>query len=495
MTVFGARRAAIWVLVVALGLSIVIVLSAPPASAAAGTAAKFVPVVPTRVMDTRSGIGVPAGRPAPLAVVNLSIAGVGGVPTAGATAVVLNVTVTGSANAGYVQAFPTGTGQLGASSNLNLNYPGQTMAALVTVPIGGGGQVSFFDVPGGHLIADVFGYYTETPASSDGRYQTVTPTRILDSRDRTGMAPIVVPPGPQPPANPRNTVNCDDFANWTQANTWFWTYYPYYGDVAVLDADNDLIPCESLPGAPKAPYRPPAPPAPPAPDLNPKPSAGAVIDLQITGRGGVPSSGVSAVVLNVTATDSDGSGWIQVIPSGAAVGSSSNLNINGRGETVANQVVVPVGSNGRVLLSLAVGTDVIADVAAYFTDSSAATEASGLFVALQPARLMDTRSGAKPAGGTTTGLAPSGSAGIPTDGVSAVLLNATATQPDSDGWLQLFPTGQSIPGASSNLNYAKWQTVANAAIEALGDGKQITLFTPVSTHILVDVFGYFTGAA
>ena len=33
------------------------------------------------------------------------------------------------------------------------------------------------------------------------------------------------------------------------ANDWFQTYYPHYGDVAVLDPDNDLIPCESLAGA------------------------------------------------------------------------------------------------------------------------------------------------------------------------------------------------------------------------------------------------------
>ena len=57
--------------------------------------------------------------------------------------------------------------------------------------------------------------------------------------------------GPSPagrPPNPGNNKNCGDFPSWAAANVWFQTYYPYYGDVAQLDADNDGILCESLPG-------------------------------------------------------------------------------------------------------------------------------------------------------------------------------------------------------------------------------------------------------
>ena len=52
------------------------------------------------------------------------------------------------------------------------------------------------------------------------------------------------------PDNPEDTKNCGDFANYSEAKTWFDTYYPYYGDVANLDGDNDGEPCESLPGGP-----------------------------------------------------------------------------------------------------------------------------------------------------------------------------------------------------------------------------------------------------
>ena len=38
-----------------------------------------------------------------------------------------------------------------------------------------------------------------------------------------------------------------DQATQAAAQSWFNTYYPYYGDVAQLDSDGDLIACETLP--------------------------------------------------------------------------------------------------------------------------------------------------------------------------------------------------------------------------------------------------------
>jgi hypothetical protein len=52
------------------------------------------------------------------------------------------------------------------------------------------------------------------------------------------------------PDNPGDSKNCGDFANYAEAKAWFDKYEPYYGDVARLDRDGDLIPCESLSGAP-----------------------------------------------------------------------------------------------------------------------------------------------------------------------------------------------------------------------------------------------------
>ncbi|MGA1838256.1 cell wall-binding repeat-containing protein [Herbiconiux sp. 11R-BC] len=63
-------------------------------------------------------------------------------------------------------------------------------------------------------------------------------------------APPAPPTQPQQPAKPADK-DCKDFPNYAAAKAWYDTYFPYYRDIAKLDGDNDGIPCESLPGAPK----------------------------------------------------------------------------------------------------------------------------------------------------------------------------------------------------------------------------------------------------
>jgi len=58
------------------------------------------------------------------------------------------------------------------------------------------------------------------------------------------------PPPPPKPSNPGDSKNCGDFSTWPAAQAWFDTYYPDYGDIAMLDQDGDHIACESLPGHP-----------------------------------------------------------------------------------------------------------------------------------------------------------------------------------------------------------------------------------------------------
>lgn len=74
----------------------------------------------------------------------------------------------------------------------------------------------------------------------------------LTSCDSLVPPPVIQPPvtPPSAPANPGDTKNCSDFSTWQAAQDWFNLYYPYYGDVARLDQNNDLIVCETLPGHP-----------------------------------------------------------------------------------------------------------------------------------------------------------------------------------------------------------------------------------------------------
>jgi hypothetical protein len=292
---------------------------------------KFHPLSPARILDTRTGVGTPAVKPAAGTTVVFAPAGAGGVPAIGATAVVLNVTITDASGVGFVQVFPTGQAVIGSSSNPNVERVGETIPSLVVAPIGDGGQVSIYTQGGGHLLADVFGWFGPSPATVDGRYLSLAgPRRVLDTRD----------PNLVPVPNPGDVANCGDFATWDAANRWFWTYHRY-GDPGRLDGVGNGVPCESLPGVSATPLMP--------VDLF-KPTAGATVTLPLGGgSGGIPA-GATAVVANVTATEATAAGFVTIVPTGAPIGQSSNLNVEAAGQTVANLAVVPLAADGSVTL-------------------------------------------------------------------------------------------------------------------------------------------------
>ncbi len=89
--------------------------------------------------------------------------------------------------------------------------------------------------------------------------------------------------------------------------------------------------------------------------------------LSVLNQGGVPSGGVAAVVLNVTATEATNGGYVTVYPSGEAAPLASNLNIVA-GQTRANLVIAKVGADGCVALFNSNGAvHLLADVVGYFT--------------------------------------------------------------------------------------------------------------------------------
>ncbi|SEG49070.1 hypothetical protein SAMN05216223_105466 [Actinacidiphila yanglinensis] len=125
----------------------------------------FVSTSPTRILDTRTGLGASKGQVASGGVVHLKVNGAG--PVTNATSVLLNVTVTRSTAGGYVTAYPGGASRPTSSV---LNYAkGRTVANLVTLPIGPDGTVSLFHSGGSaDLVADVEGYTTLTPGTGQG---------------------------------------------------------------------------------------------------------------------------------------------------------------------------------------------------------------------------------------------------------------------------------------------------------------------------------------
>src|SRR5439155_18928503 len=79
-------------------------------------------------------------------------------------------------------------------------------------------------------------------------------------------------------------------------------------------------------------------------------------------------------------------------PSGPPRPNASNLNFV-PGQTVANRVIVPLGTGGQIsLFNFQGSTNLVADVSGWFTDGSTTTTGSH-FASLTPQRILDTRSG------------------------------------------------------------------------------------------------------
>jgi hypothetical protein len=75
-----------------------------------------------------------------------------------------------------------------------------------------------------------------------------------------------------------------------------------------------------------------------------------------------------AYSLNITVTNTQGSGFILIYPQGGAQPVVSTLNYNA-GDTVANAAIVPAGTGGGVTVVAGVsGTNLIIDINGYFTD-------------------------------------------------------------------------------------------------------------------------------
>lgn len=225
--------------------------------------------------------------------------------------------------------------------------------------------------------------------------------------------------------------------------------------------------------------------------------AGGTLNLTVTDRGGVPASGVSAVALNVTATEGTLPSFITVYPTGSGRPTASNLNTSAN-QTIANMVIVPVGTNGQVsLFNLAGNVHLVADVLGYFP--------TGSVTGLNPARLMDTRAGTSTVDGQFAGIGAVGAGGttnltvlnrggVPSSGVGAVALNVTATEGTSSSFVTVYPAGATRPTAS-NLNTVANQTVPNMVIVPVGTGGQISLFNQAgNTHLIVDVLAWFPSA-
>ena len=190
----------------------------------------------------------------------------------------------------------------------------------------------------------------------------------------------------------------------------------------------------------------------------------------------VPSvpAGSRAAVLNVTVTEPDGAGYATVFPCDVAPPLASNLNVV-KAQTVAGLVLATLAADGSTCITTSVGAHIV-------VDQQGSLAVAGSYHPVVPTRLVDTRDAKTPiaAGATLTVDLPAGA--------SSASVTVTADQPDGAGFVTAHRCGSARPNAS-NLNPVAAQAVANSALVA---GGQLCIFTSRTTHLVVDVDGWFT---
>ena len=89
--------------------------------------------------------------------------------------------------------------------------------------------------------------------------------------------------------------------------------------------------------------------------------------------------------------------------------------------------------------------------------------------------------------------APDGSTSVVPAGASAVALNMTAVGPAAPGFMTVWPCDVGRPDAS-NLNFGPFvSVVANSVIAPIGASGKVCFYTNQSSHLLVDISGWFAG--
>ena len=198
----------------------------------------------------------------------------------------------------------------------------------------------------------------------------------------------------------------------------------------------------------------------------------------------------------------------------AAPGATSAVvtytNPTGTQKTAGSPSIVCSPASGSVFPLGVTAVGCTATDAAGFTASTSfnvtvnGTALPSDFVSLSPGRLADTRPGGATvdnlfagqgirSAGSTLELTVRGRGGVSAD-AGAVELNVTAVDAVADGFVTVFPCGATQPNAS-NLNFTAGSTVPNAVIAKVGTADSVCIFVSQTTHLVVDVGGFFPAAS
>lgn len=220
-------------------------------------------------------------------------------------------------------------------------------------------------------------------------------------------------------------------------------------------------------------------------------------DLKVTDTSGVPSD-ARAVALHVTSTSSSTSGSrITVRPTGTPNPGTANV-ISQVGPSVTNLVLVPVGTGGRVTVSINSGaTHVVVSVVGWFGPNG-----QNVFFPMNPTRILDTKSSdpslgipgrSGPLGQLGIVFAPLvGRAGVPTYAHSIALSTSSVDATSALDTLITVPP-MTFPVLVPSVNYRTSTNVTNTLLQRVQpDGGMIFINFGLGTvHLLGDAFGYY----
>jgi len=436
------------------GLSPVPGLSASQAlvSTSASDGDLFVPVVPFRIVDTRSGSGCGAiSPPGTLRAGSTALVQVTGTPgcegtsgevPSGASAVALDVTVVEPTSSGYLTIWSAGTSRP-VVSNLDFVSGQLAVSNMAMVALSSSGSLDVFNSAGlTNLVIDVEGYFISAGVASGDNlsgelYHPMVPVRVCDTRV----------------GNPSGLS----------------------GKAAQCNGH------ELSPGVP--------------------------LQVQVAGVSGIPSNAL-AVVVSLAVVDPSGSGFETAYPaSSQAPPSISDINFSSQ-ETLANEAIVELSASGAIDLLADVSTNALVDVYGYFTSGSSGSA----FYPELPYRIVDTRAGSgcgnmtpdaplSPGGiskvtvGTAVGCEGT-SAVVAPSGATAVAANLTLVRQsgqDVGDYLTPFPS-LPVPVASSlNVSSANPDTaIAAESVIGLSSSGDFYLFNHSGDpNVVIDVFGFF----
>jgi uncharacterized repeat protein (TIGR01451 family) len=205
---------------------------------------------------------------------------------------------------------------------------------------------------------------------------------------------------------------------------------------------------------------------------------------------GIPAT-AQAYSFNMTVVPPGVLGFLTTWPAGSSQPLVSTLNAP-PGIVTANAAIVPAGVNGAISVFATQATDLVIDINGYFAPPGAG---SLDFFTVTPCRVLDTRLSVGPLGGPIMGdgesrsfPVPSSTCGIPST-AKAYSLNATVVPVTILGYLTLW--GDGIKPFVATLNAGDGAITGNAALVPAGTSGEVTAFTTQSSHLILDINGYF----